>query len=70
VLDGWNLSGIWNMRSGQPLTVFVTANRSFYLKFKVDRQTTQGRLLYELGGGDWDIPGLRTMLEKLLPERR
>jgi len=47
----------------------VTANRSFYLKFKVDRQTTQGRLLYELGGGDWDIPGLRTMLEKLLPER-
>jgi hypothetical protein len=28
VLDGWNLSGIWTMRSGQPLTVFVTANRS------------------------------------------
>ncbi|MEO7275257.1 MAG: TonB-dependent receptor [Vicinamibacterales bacterium] len=28
LLDGWNLSGIWNMRSGQPLTVFVTANRS------------------------------------------
>jgi chemotaxis protein methyltransferase CheR len=47
----------------------VTANRSFYLKFKVDRQATQGCLLYELGGGDWDIPGLRTMLEKLLPER-
>jgi hypothetical protein len=28
ILDGWNLSGIWTMRSGQPLTVFVTANRS------------------------------------------
>lgn len=28
ILDGWNVSGIWNMRSGQPLTVFVTANRS------------------------------------------
>jgi Carboxypeptidase regulatory-like domain/TonB dependent receptor len=28
VLGGWNLSGIWTMRSGQPLTVFVTANRS------------------------------------------
>jgi hypothetical protein len=28
LLDGWNLSGIWNMRSGQPLTVFVNANRS------------------------------------------
>jgi hypothetical protein len=28
LLDGWQLSGIWTMRSGQPLTVFVTANRS------------------------------------------
>jgi hypothetical protein len=28
VLDGWQLSGIWTMRSGQPLTAFVTANRS------------------------------------------
>ncbi len=28
ILDGWNLAGIWTMRSGQPLTVFVTANRS------------------------------------------
>ena len=28
LLDGWNLSGIWTMRSGQPLTAFVTANRS------------------------------------------
>ncbi len=25
---GWQVSGIWVMRSGQPLTVFVTANRS------------------------------------------
>jgi len=28
LLGGWRLSGIWMMRSGQPLTVFVTANRS------------------------------------------
>ena len=26
--DGWQVSGIWTMRTGQPLTVFVTANRS------------------------------------------
>jgi hypothetical protein len=26
--SGWRLSGIWNMRSGQPLTVFVQSNRS------------------------------------------
>jgi hypothetical protein len=28
VLSGWHLSGIWTMRSGNPLTVFVTTNRS------------------------------------------
>jgi hypothetical protein len=28
ILGGWRLSGIWTMRSGQPLTVFVNANRS------------------------------------------
>jgi carboxypeptidase family protein/TonB-dependent receptor-like protein len=28
LLDGWNVSTIWTMRSGQPLTAFVTANRS------------------------------------------
>jgi hypothetical protein len=28
LLDGWSLSGIWTARSGQPLTVFVGANRS------------------------------------------
>jgi carboxypeptidase family protein/TonB-dependent receptor-like protein len=28
LLGGWNVSGIWTMRSGQPLTVFVTSNRS------------------------------------------
>ncbi|MEO6212229.1 MAG: TonB-dependent receptor [Vicinamibacterales bacterium] len=28
VLNGWQASGIWNMRSGQPLTVFVQSNRS------------------------------------------
>ena len=28
MLGGWNLSGIWTMKSGNPLTVFVTTNRS------------------------------------------
>jgi hypothetical protein len=28
LLDGWRLSGIWTMRSGNPLTVFVQSNRS------------------------------------------
>ena len=28
LLHGWHLSGIWTMRSGNPLTVFVQTNRS------------------------------------------
>ena len=47
----------------------ITASRSFYLAFGVDRQATQGRMLYELGDGEWDIPELRLLLEKLLPEK-
>ena len=46
----------------------VAASRSFYLTFRVNRQDTQGRLLYALGDGQWDIPGLRALLEKIAPE--
>jgi two-component sensor histidine kinase len=41
----------------------ITASRSFYLTFQVDRQETQGRLLCELGDGQWDIPELKMLLE-------
>src|SRR5271166_4080442 len=46
----------------------IAANRSFYSLFKVSPQDTQGRLLYELGDGQWDIPKLRLLLEKIIPE--
>ena len=46
----------------------IAASRSFYLTFRVNRQQTQGRLLYALGDGQWDIPALRTLLEKIAPE--
>ena len=46
----------------------VAASRSFYLTFRVRRQDTQGRLLYALGDGQWDIPSLRALLEKIAPE--
>ena len=46
----------------------ITASRSFYLTFRVNRQSTQGRLLYDLGEGQWNIPELKTLLEKVLPE--
>jgi len=47
----------------------VAASRSFYLTFKVNRDETQGRLLFELGDGAWDIPKLRLLLGKIIPER-
>jgi two-component sensor histidine kinase len=46
----------------------IAASRSFYSVFKVSPQETQGRLLYELGDGQWDIPKLRLLLEKIIPE--
>jgi PAS domain-containing protein len=47
----------------------LAASRSFYLTFKVARPDTQGRLLYALGDGQWDIPKLRLLLEKIVPEQ-
>jgi two-component sensor histidine kinase len=47
----------------------IAASRSFYSVFKVSPQDTQGRLLYELGDGQWDIAKLRMLLEKIIPER-
>ena len=46
----------------------VTANRSFYRTFKVRPEATEGRLLYPLGDGQWDIPKPRLLLEKIVPE--
>ena len=46
----------------------IAASRSFYSAFKVSPDHTQGRHLYELGDGQWDIPRLRVLLEKIVPE--
>src|SRR6202521_1879993 len=40
-----------------------TANRSFYRSFNVSQEDTEGRFLYDLGDGQWNIPRLRTLLE-------
>src|SRR6202022_966521 len=47
----------------------VAASQSFYLTFKVDADHTQGKLLYDLGDGQWDIPKLRVLLGNILPEQ-
>jgi hypothetical protein len=47
----------------------VAASRSFYLMFKVSADDTQGKLLYDLGDGQWDIPKLRLLLGKIVPDQ-
>ncbi len=44
-----------------------SANANFFRTFQVSRDDTENRLLYELGDGQWDIPQLKTLLEKILP---
>jgi len=45
-----------------------SANRAFYQTFHVSPAETEGRLIYELGNGQWDIPDLRTLLEDIVPK--
>jgi PAS domain S-box-containing protein len=44
-----------------------TANQAFYKTFHAEKEETEGRVIYDLGNGQWSIPGLRTLLEGVLP---
>ena len=45
----------------------VSASAAFYETFQVTPAVTEGRLLYEVGQRQWDIPSLRHLLEEVLP---
>jgi signal transduction histidine kinase len=47
----------------------ISANRSFYQTFKETPSETLGKLVYDLGNRQWDIPRLRMLLEEILPKR-
>ena len=59
---------------GRPLVVLdanlrvASANESFFETFQVSRDETLNQSLYDFGNRQWDIPALRDLLEKLLPE--
>jgi two-component system CheB/CheR fusion protein len=59
----------------QPLVVLdnklrvVKCNNSFSMTFQTNASETEGKLVYELGNGQWDIPELRHLLEEILPNR-
>lgn len=46
----------------------LSANTTFYRFFQVPKNETEGSFVYQLGDGQWDIPSLRKLLEKILPK--
>ena len=46
-----------------------SANRAFYRTFAVEEKAVLGKLIYDLGKGQWDIPALRELLEQLRAEQ-
>ena len=59
----------------QPLVVLdgrlriKTANASFYKKFNVDEEETENKLFYEIQNHQFDDTMLRSLLEKILPQK-
>jgi two-component sensor histidine kinase/PAS domain-containing protein len=47
-----------------------SANAPFYQIFKVSPEETIGKLIYEIGNGQWNIPALRSALEEVLPKQK
>jgi PAS domain S-box-containing protein len=44
-----------------------TANNTFYATFQTERQAMEGRRIYKVANGQWDIPQIHTLFEELLP---
>ncbi len=47
----------------------VVASRSFYETFGVSPEETVGKKIYDLGNGQWNIPALRDLLERIIPQK-
>jgi two-component system CheB/CheR fusion protein len=45
----------------------LQANKTFYETFRASPAETEGRLIYDLGNEQWNIPRLRELLENILP---
>ena len=45
-----------------------SANKSFYKKFLVKKEETEGKFLFELGNSQWNIPKLRELLNEVIPK--
>ena len=45
----------------------VSANPAFYEMFLLDPGETEGQLIFDLDDQQWDIPGLRELIEEVIP---
>jgi two-component sensor histidine kinase len=74
IKDGFALAQAIVNTVREPLLVLdsdlrvVVASRSYYLTFRTTPEDTEGRMLYELGAGEWNIAALRSCLERIVPE--
>jgi two-component system CheB/CheR fusion protein len=48
----------------------ISANPTFYQNFRVLSSQTDGKLLYKLGNGQWNIAELRKLMEEVLPKKK
>lgn len=46
----------------------MASNEAFHKMFQVESRDTDGKVVYELGNGQWNIPALRKLLESILPK--
>jgi PAS domain S-box-containing protein len=46
-----------------------SATEAFFLRFGLEKGRSLGRCLYDLGGGEWDTPGMHDLLDRLAPAR-
>jgi chemotaxis protein methyltransferase CheR len=46
----------------------IAASRSFYVKFATNPDDIRGKRFQELGTGEWEVPRLRLLLERLIPD--
>ncbi len=52
-----------------PALYVKTANKAFYKTFDLSVEETEGKLIYELANGQWDVPLLKKLLEDILPKK-
>lgn len=48
----------------------ISANPVFYQTFQVKPAETESKFIYDLGNGQWNIPELKSLLEKILPGKK